>query len=68
LLSGKNIYYKNLKMNCYGSEREKVAGDWRRRHNEQLHKLNTSSNIVRVIKSKRMRWAGHWRDEEFILQ
>jgi len=36
-----------------------VAGGWRRLHNEELHNLYTSPNIIRVIKSERMRWAGH---------
>ena len=34
-------------------------GEWRRLHNEELHSLYGSSNIVRVIKSRRLRWAGH---------
>ena len=34
-------------------------GEWRRLHNEELHSLYRSSNIVRVIKSRRLRWAGH---------
>jgi hypothetical protein len=38
---------------------EKMAGGWRRLHNEELHNLCTSSNIVRVIKLRRVRWAGH---------
>ena len=33
--------------------------EWRRLHNEDLHSLNRSSNIVRMIKSRRLRWAGH---------
>jgi len=34
-------------------------GEWRRIHNEKLHSLYYSPNIVRVIKSRRLRWAGH---------
>jgi len=36
-----------------------MAGDWRRLHNEEPHSLYTSPSIVRVIKSRRMRWTGH---------
>jgi hypothetical protein len=38
---------------------EEVAGGWRTQHGEELHNLYVSSNIIRVIKSTRMRWAGH---------
>jgi transcription elongation factor len=40
-------------------KRQKLAGGWRRLQNEELHNLYNSLNIIRVIKSKRMRWAGH---------
>jgi len=43
----------------FGPRRDEVTGEWRRLHNEELNDLYCSPNIVRVIKSKRMRWAGH---------
>jgi hypothetical protein len=42
-----------------GPKKEKVAGGWRRLHNEELHNLFASPNIIRVINSREMRWAGH---------
>jgi len=43
----------------FGPKRDKVTGEWRRLHNEELNDLYSSPNIVRVIKSRRMRSAGH---------
>ena len=42
-----------------GSRRDEVTGEWRKLHNEELNDLYCSPNIVRVVKSRRMRWAGH---------
>jgi hypothetical protein len=42
----------------FGPKREE-DGSWRKVHNDELHSLYSSPNIVRVIKSRRMRWAGH---------
>jgi hypothetical protein len=43
----------------FESKREEVAGDLRRLHNEELHNLNFSPNIIRVIKSREIRWVGN---------
>ena len=43
----------------FGPRRNEVTGEWRRLHNEELNDLYSSPNIVRVIKSRIMRWAGH---------
>jgi hypothetical protein len=40
-------------------KRDEVTGEWRKLHNEELNDLYSLSNIVRVVKSRRMRWAGH---------
>jgi hypothetical protein len=40
-------------------KRDEVTGGWRKLHNEELHKLYSSPSIIRVVKSRRMRWAGH---------
>ena len=43
----------------FGPRRDEVTGEWRKLHNEGFNDLYCSPNIVRVIKSRRMRWAGH---------
>ena len=43
----------------FGPRRDEVRVEWRRLHNEDLNDLYSSPNVVRVIKSGRMRWAGH---------
>jgi hypothetical protein len=42
-----------------GPKRDEVTGDWRKLHDEELHNLYSSPNIIRMIKSRRMRWGGH---------
>jgi hypothetical protein len=50
--------FENRVLMIFGPEREE-DGLWRKIHNDEFHSLYSSLNIVRVIKSRRMRWAGH---------
>jgi hypothetical protein len=43
----------------FGPKRDEATGEWRRLHNEELYALYSSPNIIRVIKSRRLRWAGN---------
>jgi hypothetical protein len=43
----------------FGPKRDETTVEWRKLHNEELHDLYCSPSIIRVIKSRRMRWAGH---------
>ena len=52
------VFENRVLRRIFGPRRDKVAGEWRKLHNEDLNDLY-SPNIVRVIKSRRMRWAGH---------
>jgi hypothetical protein len=57
---GLGFFFENRVLRrLFGPKREEVAGNWRRLHNEELHNLYASPNIIRVIKSGRMRWEGH---------
>jgi hypothetical protein len=51
-------YYCNLPR-IFGPTRKGLAGGWGRLHNEELHNLYASSNIISVIKARRTKWAGH---------
>jgi hypothetical protein len=53
------VFQNRVLGRIFGPKRDKVTGEWRRLHNEELYDLYCSSSIVRVIKSRRMRWAGH---------
>jgi hypothetical protein len=46
-------------MRIFGSKRDEITRDWRKLHNEELYNLYSSPSIIRMIKSWRMRWAGH---------
>jgi hypothetical protein len=53
------VFEKRVLRSIFGPKKEKVTGGWRRLHNEELHNLYTSPDIIMVIKSRKMRWAGH---------
>jgi len=53
------VFDNMLLRRIFGPRRDEVTGEWRRLHNEELNDLYCSPNIVRVLKSRRMRWAGH---------
>jgi hypothetical protein len=53
------IYYNNVVRRIFGPKRDEVTEEWRKLHNEELNVLYSLPNIVRVIKSRRLRWAGH---------
>jgi hypothetical protein len=53
------VFENRVLRRIFGPKRDDVTGVWRKLHNEELHNLYSSPSIVRVIKSRRMRWAEH---------
>jgi hypothetical protein len=53
------VFKNRVLRRIFGTKRDGVTGGWRKLHNEELHGLYFSPSITRVIKAKRMRWAGH---------
>jgi hypothetical protein len=53
------VFENRVLRRIFGPRRDEVTGDWRKLHNDELHNFYSSPNIIRMIKSKRMRLAGY---------
>jgi hypothetical protein len=53
------VFENRVLRRIFGTKRDEVKGEWRKLHNKELHDLYSSQSIIRIIKSMRMRWAGH---------
>jgi len=53
------VFENRVLRRVFGPKRDEVTGEWRKLHNKKLSDLYSLPNIVRVVKSRRMRWAGH---------
>jgi hypothetical protein len=53
------VFENRVLKRIFGPKRDEVTGEWRRLHNKELYALYSSPNIMPVIKSRKLRWAGH---------
>jgi hypothetical protein len=53
------VFENKVLRRIFGTKRDEVTGEWRKLHNEGLYDLYSLPSIIRIIKSRRMRWAGH---------
>jgi hypothetical protein len=53
------VFENRVLRRIFGPKRDEVTGEWRRLHNKELYALYSSPNIIRVIKSRRLRWVGY---------
>jgi hypothetical protein len=53
------VFENRVLRRIFGPKRDEVTGGWRKLHNEELHNMYSSPSIIRMIKSRRMRWTGH---------
>jgi hypothetical protein len=53
------VFENRVLRRIFGLKRDAVTGEWRKLHNQELRNLHSSPSIIRIIKSRRMRWAGH---------
>jgi hypothetical protein len=64
------VFKDRVLRKVFGPKRDEVTGEWRKLYNEELNDLSSSPNIVRVTKSRRMKWARHvarrgWRRDVY---
>jgi hypothetical protein len=53
------VFENRVLRRIFGPKSDEVTGEWRKLHNKELHDLYSSPSIIKMIKSRRMRWAGH---------
>jgi hypothetical protein len=61
------VFENGVLRRIFGPKREEIAGEWRKLHSEELYYLYSSPNIIRVIKSRRIRWGGRGREREEVV-
>ena len=53
------VFENKVLRKIFGAKRDEITGEWRKLHNSELHALYSSPNVIRNLKSRRLRWAGH---------
>jgi hypothetical protein len=53
------VFENRVLRRIFGPKGDEVTGEWTKLHNEELHDLYSSPSIIRIVKARRMRWAGH---------
>jgi hypothetical protein len=53
------VFENRVLRRIFGPKRDEVTGEWRKLHNKELHDLYSSPSVIRILKSGRIRWAGH---------
>ena len=53
------VFENKVLRKIFGAKKDEITGEWRKLHNTELHTLYSSPNIIRSLKSRRLRWAGH---------